>query len=179
MEGQLLNPEEAETAQNYLLIADLFYVSDANQPVSRWLEYQAYVGFMKYVVERGALPADFELYTPDFESVRKWISGGKMASLPKQLKDELRRLLTKLKAAGSGIVDDLCRFYCDYKHKLVVGTDAINLTLTVAQVQAILVAYKYDFLFVGGVPVTAFAALLIHAGLLDEICDCSLYQAIP
>ncbi len=167
-EMELIDP--TELAQEFVLIADLLHNSTPEQPVWRWLEYQAYSGFTRYVVEKGELPQGFDLFAPDSNSVRAWIAGHVV--LPKSFIKELGRLLLALQAAGSGIIDDLCRFYCAYKAALNFAADATTTALYVASIKAILIAYAGDVLFVGGVPMTAFAAILIRSRLLDKICKC-------
>jgi hypothetical protein len=162
--------DPAELAQEFVLIATLLKSSKPDQPVLRWLEYQAYTGFTRYVIEKGELPDGFDLFTPEAKSLQEWIAGKK--NLPKSFIKELRRLLLALQAAGSGIIDDLCRFYCEYKTQLSAGVDAATLLLTAESIKAILIAYGGDILFAGGIPITAFAALLIEFGLLEKICEC-------
>ena len=165
---EVANPEEL--AQELILIADLLNSSKPNQPVWRWLEYQAYTGFTRYVIEKGELPEGFDLFTPNAESLREWIAGKR--DLPKSLTNELHRLLLALQAGGSGIIDDLCQFYCEYKAKLSVGADAATLSMTITSIKAILMVYTGDLLFVGGIPIAAFVALLIKSGLLNKLCKC-------
>jgi hypothetical protein len=168
----VLEPTDTnEAAEQIALIGVLLSSSTPNQPIWRWLEYQAYSGFVKQAADRYQIPDSFDLYIPDAKSVQDWIAGRK--ELQKKLADELVRLLRAMKAAGSSLVDELCEFYCAYKKKLALGGDAASLVMNVAAIKAILTAYAGDMLYVGGVPITAFAALLLHMGLLDSICECS------
>lgn len=73
---------------------------------------------------------------------------------------------------GSDIIEELCEFYCAYKKKVALSADAAAVFMNVASIKAILLAYAGDFLYAGGVPITAFAALLLHAGLLEKVCEC-------
>jgi len=166
---QVVDPEDF--AQELVLILALLSTSNKEQPVWRWLEYQAYNGFTSYVIAKNQLPANFELFKPSTESIREWIAG--KGSLPKSFIAELKRLLVAMKGAGGDIFDDLCRFYCEYKAKLKIGAEAGSLLLTIAQIKALVVAYTGDALFFGGIPITAFVALIINLKLLDGICDCS------
>jgi hypothetical protein len=163
-----ITPEQL--AEQIALIGVLLNSSKPDQPVSRWLQYQAYTGFVQLAVERHEIPEPFELYEPDAKSVQDWIAGYR--DLPKELAKELVRLLKEMKDAGSKLIEELCQFYCAYKKKLALGGDAATLAMNIAQIKAILLAYGGDALYCGGIPITAFAALLLHMGLLDPICEC-------
>jgi hypothetical protein len=78
-----------------------------------------------------------------------------------------------MKAAGSKAIDELCEFYCAYKKRLAHGADTVSLLMYVAEIKTLLLAYGGDLLYAGGVPITAFAALLLRWGLLEDICECA------
>ena len=160
-----------ELAAQIALMGEILASRGTPEPVRRWLQYQAYRGFIEYLRSRDEIPDAFgEVYMPGEKEVRDWIAG--RGRLRKRLETELRRLLEAMQAAGSKVVEELCSFYCAYKKAMKVGGDAAAIMMNVAQIKAILVAYTRDMLYFGGVPITAFAALLLHSGLLEKICEC-------
>lgn len=162
--------DSALIAEELVLTAGLIEATLPNQPLRRWLEYRAYVELVQYLVEKDALPSNYDIFKPEAKSLRDWIAG--TGKLTKSFHDEIRKLLLELKEAGSDMIDDLCEFYCRFKGKLEFGNDAATVALSIKAVAEILTAYGADFLFAGGAPITTFASLLIKSGFLDEICKC-------
>jgi len=165
--------EPPDFAQDFVMIWDLVSRFSSDAPVGRWLEYQGYYGFTSYVIEKEGLPHNFDLFSPTTESIQEWIAG--RVPLPKNLKNELRRLLLAMKASGSDVFDKLCRFYCAYKAQLDAAGTTVSVALTIAELKAILVSLTGDAFFFCGIPVTTFAVLVIKFGILDKLCDCKKY----
>lgn len=141
-------------------------------PLARWIEYRAYQELVQLVREAGELPDGYVVFTPDARSLRDWLISGKR--LKRRFSEEMARLITQLQAAGGDVIDKLCRLYCELKHKGALTMDAATLLLSVSGVAAAIVAAGGGFLFIGGLPLTAVIAFLLHAGVLDKVCDCAL-----
>ena len=140
------------------------------QPLDRYMLYQAYASLVSLVEYRGAMPENYQPFKAGIEEIKEWIKRG--GNLGKRLLDEIRRLLKALQDAGSSVIDDLCSFWCTYKKALKTSNDALSLAAYTTQIKAILLAYGGDILYAGGVPLTAFAAILLHSGVLEEFCEC-------
>lgn len=151
-------------------IGEVLAATKPSQPAWRWFEHQAYTALVQHAEAKGEIPEGFDVFTPDAASVREWIAG--RGKLPKKLSDEMVRLLKAMAAAGSDIVKKLCDAYCAAKDEVALAGDAATLVLNVAAIKALLLAYGGDLLFLGGVPVTAFAALLLRLGALEALCQC-------
>jgi 2-polyprenyl-6-methoxyphenol hydroxylase-like FAD-dependent oxidoreductase len=157
-------------AEEIALVGEVLSSAKPDQPAWRWFVYQAYTALVQQAEAKAEIPDGYEVFKPDAESVREWIGGRR--KLAKELGDELVRLLKAMAAAGSDIVKRLCEAYCAAKEKVALAGDAATLALNVASIKAILVAYTGDLLYAGGLPVTAFAALLLRLGVLEQLCDC-------
>jgi hypothetical protein len=153
------------------LVGEVLAKTKPNQPAWRWLEYQAYMAFVSHAEAKHEIPEGYQVFKPDAKSVRDWIAG-RNKKMAKDLGDELVRLLTAMADAGSDIIKRLCEAYCAAKKGIGVGFDAATVVLNGATIKAILLAYSGDLLYAGGVPVTAFAALLLRLGVLEKLCDC-------
>ena len=157
-------------AEEIAAVGEVLAATKPSQPAWRWFEYLAYTALVQHAEAKGEIPEGFEVFRPDAASVREWIAG--RGKLPKKISDELVRLLEAMAEAGSDIVQKLCEAYCAAKDGLALAGDAATLALNVASIKALLLAYGGDILFLGGVPVTAFAALLLRLGVLESLCHC-------
>ena len=161
-----INQAAVEIGVTMALLNDL----DPNTPLVRWIEYRAYQELVQILRNAGVLPIDYVVFTPDARALRDWLVSGK--ALSRRFSEEALRLFEKVKAAGGGIIDDICRIYCEFKSRGALVMDAATLALTVKAIAAAIVAAGGGFLFVGGLPLTAIIAFLLHAGVLDKACDC-------
>ena len=155
-------------AQEIAAVGEVLAVTQPRQPAWRWFEYQAYTALVQHAEAKGEIPEGFDIFNPDAASVREWIAG--RGTLPKTLSDELVRLLKAMDAAGSDIVHKLCDAYCAAKK--TKADEIVAFVLDIASIKAILLTYSGDLLYLGGVPVTAFLALLLRMGALEALCQC-------
>jgi hypothetical protein len=148
----------------------LYQEAALDSPFGRYLEYQAYqelVGLLRFA---NALPSDYTVYAPSLVSVRDWILT--RAGPVRGFRLEIEKLLAKLKASGSGIIDDICKVYCKLKGAITLGLDAATLFLTFKGAVAVAAAGA-SFAFLGaGLPLTALVAFLLRTGILDKVCNC-------
>jgi hypothetical protein len=142
-------------------------------PLARWIEYRAYQELVALVREARELPDSYVVFTPDAASLRDWLVSGK--HLRRRFSEEMVRLITQLQAAGGGVIDNLCRLYCELKNEGALTMDAATLLLSVSGIATAILASGGGFLFIGGLPLTAVVAFLLHAGVLDKACDCGLH----
>lgn len=149
-------------------IGEVLAGTQPSQPTWRWFEYQAYTALVQHAEIKGEIPEGFEVFRPDAASVREWIAGrGKLA---KEIRDELERLLKAMAEAGSSTVQQLCDAYCAAKS--TKADEIVAFVLDIASIKALLLAYSGDLLYLGGVPVSAFAALMLRLGTLEALCHC-------
>lgn len=155
-------------AQDIAAIGEILAATPPRQPAWRWFEYQAYTALVQHAEAKGEIPEGFALFQPDAASVREWIAG--RGTLPKRMRDELARLLKAMAEGGSDIVHKLCEAYC--AAKATKADEVVAFALDIASIKAMLLAYSGDLLYLGGVPVSAFLALLLRMGALEALCQC-------
>ena len=138
-------------------------------PLARWLEYRAYHELVHILRSANELPADYVVLDLDALALREWLLKGTI--LKRRFSEEALHLLTNLQAAGSGVIDNICRFYCAWKKAGLFAFGVAGLALQV-HVIATIVAAHASFMFLGGLPLTAVIAFLLQQGVLDKWCDC-------
>ncbi len=155
--------------QELFLTIYLLKTKSPSQTFQRWIEYRAYVDFVEYLTELDELPEEYASEVLNMEEISNWLSGSN--NLPFSFKNKLEHLLYVLTQGTGDVIEELCNFYCEYKKKIAFGTEVGAAILTAKGVAEFLLTCKIDF-FIGGIPITTFASLLIKSGVLDEYCKC-------
>jgi hypothetical protein len=163
-------PNPLITAEKIALTSRLLALEGHDSPFARWIEYQAYHQLVALLQKHLAFPDGFEVLRPDDAVVLDWIRG--RGPIPQSYIEEIQRIMRELEARGDASFHRICGIYCRLKKKIGVAGDAATLVLSISQVAELLLAIGADFLFLGGVPVTAFLTLMVHSGALDDICKC-------
>jgi len=173
MEGGLLEPLgiNNEAATEIAVISAVLRESP-DTSLARWFEYRAYQELIHLLRNAHELPADYAVITPDAISLRAWLLRG--TGLKRRFSTEITDLFTRLQAAGSDVIDNICRIYCALKGRMGTATlRGVDLLLHVPQIAGAIATAGGPFLIASLWVGTKLLAYLLSIGILDEVCDCA------
>jgi len=143
-----------------------------------WLEYQAFLEFVRFVIATDQLPDDFVLpqgfEVLGEEGYEDEAAAERLSALLQMARSrtgamavyrtQTEILFEKLHRMGSPLAERICALYCTHKARLDFANEAAA---------ALFIAKGIVMDLWSGLPITTFIALLIKSGVLSRLCKCS------